>query len=172
VLLIAGSSIERLCDVAASDPTGYAQLDDRGPMVRAARALLGSVTRVLLLADIVVVKQLLLAKDRVSVTRECHQSTAPHSFSLFPLLLILQISRTLGRLESVATFTEFVKAFSVFGAEMVELAHITGKCLDAFHSHSRAEPRCFPLPLPFLISSPILVTSAPQLLTTNSLAVM
>lgn len=60
-----GSSIERLCDVAASDPTGYAQLDDRGPMVRAARALLGSVTRVLLLADIVVVKQLLLAKDRV-----------------------------------------------------------------------------------------------------------
>lgn len=61
-----GSSIERLCDVAASDPTGYAQLDDRGPMVRAARALLGSVTRVLLLADIVVVKQLLLAKDRVS----------------------------------------------------------------------------------------------------------
>ncbi|CRK86852.1 CLUMA_CG000677, isoform A [Clunio marinus] len=69
-------------------------------MVRAARALLGSVTRVLLLADIVVVKQLLLAKDR--------------------------ITRTLGRLESVATFTEFVKAFSVFGAEMVELAHITG----------------------------------------------
>lgn len=37
-------------------------------MVRAARALLGSVTRVLLLADIVVVKQLLLAKDRVSET--------------------------------------------------------------------------------------------------------
>lgn len=64
--LLTGSSIERLCDVAASDPTGYAQLDDRGPMVRAARALLGSVTRVLLLADIVVVKQLLLAKDRVS----------------------------------------------------------------------------------------------------------
>lgn len=63
---VPGSSIERLCDVAASDPTGYAQLDDRGPMVRAARALLGSVTRVLLLADIVVVKQLLLAKDRVS----------------------------------------------------------------------------------------------------------
>lgn len=27
----------------------------------------------------------------------------------------------------MATFTEFVKAFSVFGAEMVELAHITGK---------------------------------------------
>jgi hypothetical protein len=65
-----GSSIERLCDVAASDPTGYAQLDDRGPMVRAARALLGSVTRVLLLADIVVVKQLLLAKDRVSAIKE------------------------------------------------------------------------------------------------------
>lgn len=57
--------------MAASDPTGYAQLDDRGPMVRAARALLSSVTRVLLLADIVVVKQLLLAKDRVSSVAKC-----------------------------------------------------------------------------------------------------
>uniref|UniRef100_A0A182YAW0 Uncharacterized protein n=1 Tax=Anopheles stephensi TaxID=30069 RepID=A0A182YAW0_ANOST len=101
----AGSSIERLCDIAATDPTvGYSPrpnpIDDRGPMIRAARTLLSSVTRVLLLADIVVVKQLLLAKDRVA--------------------------RTLGRLESVANFTEFVKAFSVFGAEMVELAHVTG----------------------------------------------
>ena len=38
----------------------------RGSLVRAARCLLGSVTRVLLLADTVVVKQLLLAKDKVS----------------------------------------------------------------------------------------------------------
>ncbi|XP_055631442.1 alpha-catulin isoform X3 [Toxorhynchites rutilus septentrionalis] len=100
----AGSSIERLCDIAATDPVGYSPrpnpIDDRGPMIRAARTLLSSVTRVLLLADIVVVKQLLLAKDRVA--------------------------RTLGRLESVANFTEFVKAFSVFGSEMVELAHVTG----------------------------------------------
>ena len=75
-------------------------LADRGSVVRAARCLLGSVTRVLLLADIVVVKQLLLAKDKVA--------------------------RSLGRLESVSNFTEFVKAFSQFGAEMVELAHLTG----------------------------------------------
>lgn len=75
-------------------------LADRSSVVRAARCLLGSVTRVLLLADIVVVKQLLLAKDKVA--------------------------RSLGRLESVSNFTEFVKAFSQFGAEMVELAHLTG----------------------------------------------
>lgn len=68
--------------------------------MRAARCLLGSVTKVLLLADIVVVKQLLLAKKKVA--------------------------RSLGRLESVSNFTEFVKAFSQFGAEMVELAHLTG----------------------------------------------
>lgn len=37
------------------------------------------------------------------------------------------MAKCLGRLESVANFTEFVKAFSVFGAEMVELAHVTGK---------------------------------------------
>lgn len=43
------------------------------------------------------------------------------------LLTKEKVTRTLGRLESVATFTEFVKAFSIFGTEMVELAHITGK---------------------------------------------
>lgn len=95
-------------------------------MVRAARALLGSVTRVLLLADIVVVKQLLLAKDRVSRPTPLVSSCSINVF------ISLQISRTLGRLESVATFTEFVKAFSVFGAEMVELAHITGKKPKSF----------------------------------------
>lgn len=89
-----------LGEVAALDPSSYNnQFDDR-PLVRAARSLLGSVTRILLLADIVIVKQLLLTKEKVT--------------------------RTLGRLESVATFTEFVKAFSIFGTEMVELAHITG----------------------------------------------
>lgn len=84
-------------------------LADRGSVVRAARCLLGSVTRVLLLADIVVVKQLLLAKDKVA--------------------------RSLGRLESVSNFTEFVKAFSQFGSEMVELAHLTGDRQVRFMSH-------------------------------------
>ncbi|XP_046661156.1 alpha-catulin isoform X5 [Homalodisca vitripennis] len=91
----AGTAIEKLCEAALED-----SLTDRSAVVRAARCLLSSVTRVLLLADIVVVKQLLLAKDKVA--------------------------RSLGRLESVTNFTEFVKAFSQFGAEMVELAHLTG----------------------------------------------
>ncbi|XP_050460236.1 alpha-catulin isoform X5 [Cataglyphis hispanica] len=92
---IAGSAIEKLCECALED-----SLADRGSVVRAARCLLGSVTKVLLLADIVVVNQLLHAKDKVA--------------------------RSLGRLESVSNFTEFVKAFSQFGGEMVELAHLTG----------------------------------------------
>jgi hypothetical protein len=83
IYIHAGSSIERLCDVAASDPMGYAQLDDRGPMVRAARSLLGSVTRVLLLADIVVVKQLLLAKDRVSSLIRVGQSCTLELYSSY-----------------------------------------------------------------------------------------
>jgi len=36
------------------------------------------------------------------------------------------VARSLGRLENVSNFTEFVKAFSQFGTEMVELAHLTG----------------------------------------------
>lgn len=38
---------------------------DKGSMVRAARCLLAAVTQVLLLADTIVVKQLLQAKDKV-----------------------------------------------------------------------------------------------------------
>ncbi|XKL59885.1 hypothetical protein PGB90_000901 [Kerria lacca] len=91
----AGAVIENLCDTAFENSR-----NDRSAVVRAARCLLSSVTRVLLLADSVVVKQLLHAKEKVS--------------------------RSLGRLESVTNFTEFVKAFSQFGSEMVELAHLTG----------------------------------------------
>lgn len=58
--LLTGLAIEKLCESAMDD-----SLADRGSVVRAARCLLTSVTRVLLLADIVVVKQLLLAKDKV-----------------------------------------------------------------------------------------------------------
>lgn len=54
-------------------------LCDRTAMVRAARSLLNSVTRVLLLADIVVVKQLLLSKDKVSSP---NLNNAPFSFFL------------------------------------------------------------------------------------------
>lgn len=56
---VAGVAIEKLCEEVEEE------LADKGALVRAARCLLGSVTRVLLLADIVVVKQLLLAKDKV-----------------------------------------------------------------------------------------------------------
>ncbi|XP_050311653.1 alpha-catulin isoform X2 [Anthonomus grandis grandis] len=92
----AGGAIEHICEEQSSEEMTF----DRSLLIRAAKCLLSAITRVLLLADIVVVKQLLLAKDKVS-----------HS---------------LDRLESVSNFTEFVKAFSQFGAEMVELAHLTG----------------------------------------------
>uniref|UniRef100_T1IXC7 Alpha-catulin n=1 Tax=Strigamia maritima TaxID=126957 RepID=T1IXC7_STRMM len=96
----AGSAIEKLCEIQYDDQLETRKCADKNGMVRAARVLLSSVTRVLLLADTVVVMQLLSAKDRVSVS--------------------------LNRLENVTNFTEFVKAFSQFGSEMVELAHITG----------------------------------------------
>ncbi|XP_029342192.1 alpha-catulin [Acyrthosiphon pisum] len=92
----AGASIEKLCEAVFED-----SINDRASVIRAARCLLSSVTRVLLLADVVVVKQLISVKDKVS--------------------------RSLGRLEGVNNFTEFVKAFSHFGTEMVELAHLTGE---------------------------------------------
>lgn len=56
------------------------------------------------------------------------------------------MAKSLARLESVANFTEFVKAFSVFGAEMVELAHVTGNVhihKDA-RSHTHKNPSAYP----------------------------
>lgn len=58
--MLTGHAIEKLCEEVEEE-----NLSDKAALVRAARCLLGSVTRVLLLADIVVVKQLLLAKDKV-----------------------------------------------------------------------------------------------------------
>ncbi|XP_046652731.1 alpha-catulin-like isoform X2 [Daphnia pulicaria] len=119
----AGAAIEKLCELQYDETQtcgtdgemspsagsggggsgsilGSSGMTDKGSMVRAARCLLAAVTQVLLLADTIVVKQLLQAKDKVS--------------------------NTLTRLEGVNNFTEFVKAFSQFGSEMVDFAHVTG----------------------------------------------
>lgn len=58
---LTGTVIESLCETAFENSR-----NDRSAVVRAARCLLSSVTRVLLLADSVVVKQLLHAKEKVS----------------------------------------------------------------------------------------------------------
>uniref|UniRef100_UPI0037E894BB alpha-catulin n=1 Tax=Semicossyphus pulcher TaxID=241346 RepID=UPI0037E894BB len=100
----AGDAIAQLTDVASALP---AQSDgrvtvfsDRTGMVKAARLLLSSVTKVLVLADRIVIKQIITSRNKVLVT--------------------------LDHLERVSTFQEFVQIFSQFGNEMVEFAHLTG----------------------------------------------
>ncbi|KAJ3580585.1 hypothetical protein NHX12_034356, partial [Muraenolepis orangiensis] len=73
---------------------------DRTAMVKAARLLLSSVTKVLVLADRIVIKQIIASRNKVLVT--------------------------LDHLEKVSTFQDFVHIFSQFGNEMVEFAHLTG----------------------------------------------
>nr|XP_020462597.1 alpha-catulin isoform X1 [Monopterus albus] len=100
----AGDAIAQLTDVGSALPS---QLDgrvtvfsDRTAMVKAARLLLSSVTKVLVLADRIVIKQIITSRNKVLVT--------------------------LDHLERVSTFQEFVQIFSQFGNEMVEFAHLTG----------------------------------------------
>ncbi|CAK5113131.1 unnamed protein product [Meloidogyne enterolobii] len=69
-------------------------------LVRAARQLLSSVTRVLLLADRVLVKHILRAEDKIAYS--------------------------LTKLEHTSNFTEFVQIFTEFGGQMVDLAHRSG----------------------------------------------
>ncbi|XP_005362261.1 alpha-catulin [Microtus ochrogaster] len=75
-------------------------LADKAGVVQAARLLLSSVAKVLLLADRVVIKQIVASRNKVLATME--------------------------RLEKVSSFQEFVQIFSQFGNEMVEFAHLTG----------------------------------------------
>lgn len=86
-------------------------LKDYGAIVLAARSLLSSITRILLLVDIIVVKKLLTAKKRASESLE--------------------------KLESIMNFTEFVRAFSIFGTEMIELAYLTGHHRNTFKEERR-----------------------------------
>ncbi|CAJ0961572.1 unnamed protein product, partial [Mesorhabditis belari] len=96
---MAGASIANLSCVN-TDPLGEAAVLDKAVLVRASRQLLSSVTRVLLLADRVLVKHILRAEDKVAYS--------------------------LSRLESTRNFTEFVRIFAEFGGEMVDLAHRSG----------------------------------------------
>uniref|UniRef100_A0A8C8UP19 Catenin alpha like 1 n=1 Tax=Peromyscus maniculatus bairdii TaxID=230844 RepID=A0A8C8UP19_PERMB len=100
----AGETIAALTDVARwnhLDSDGQSTiLTDKTGVVQAARLLLSSVTKVLLLADRVVIKQIVTSRNKVLATME--------------------------RLEKVNSFQEFVQIFSQFGNEMVEFAHLTG----------------------------------------------
>ncbi|XP_068189693.1 alpha-catulin isoform X2 [Antennarius striatus] len=100
----AGDAIAQLTDVGSalsSQSDGHVTVfSDRTGMVKAARLLLSSVTKVLVLADRIVIKQIITSRNKVLVT--------------------------LDHLERVTTFQEFVQIFSQFGNEMVEFAHLTG----------------------------------------------
>ncbi|XP_048371398.1 alpha-catulin isoform X1 [Sphaerodactylus townsendi] len=100
----AGETIAHLTDTAALDhPESDNQITiftDKTGVVKAARLLLSSVTKVLVLADRIVIKQIITSKNKVLLTME--------------------------QLEKVTTFQEFVQIFSQFGNEMVEFAHLTG----------------------------------------------
>ena len=61
----AGAAIQKLTDIKLEEPNTSSKVGEKTAMVRAARQLLSAITKVLLLADRVVVKQLLAAKNRV-----------------------------------------------------------------------------------------------------------
>ncbi|XP_027694910.1 alpha-catulin-like isoform X1 [Vombatus ursinus] len=100
----AGETIAELTDVTSlnnAESDGQITIfTDKTGVIKAARLLLSSVTKVLLLADQIVIKQIITSRNKVLATME--------------------------QLESVRSFQEFVQIFSQFGNEMVEFAHLTG----------------------------------------------
>lgn len=84
---------------------------DHTAVILASRSLLTSITRVLLLVDIIVVKQLFTFKYK--------DSKSPQN------------------LECVMNFTKFVQAFSAFGTEMVELTCLTANTATCLKEERR-----------------------------------
>ncbi|EJD75283.1 CBR-CTN-1 protein [Loa loa] len=105
---LAGASIANL-NGCLTDDSSIAI--DKSILVRAARQLLTSVTRVLLLADRVLVKHILRSEDKIA-------------YSLI-------------KLESTTNFTDFVKIFTEFGGDMVDLAHRSGDRQNDLKSEKR-----------------------------------
>uniref|UniRef100_A0A803K1U3 Catenin alpha-like 1 n=1 Tax=Xenopus tropicalis TaxID=8364 RepID=A0A803K1U3_XENTR len=117
----AGETIAQLTDMNISerpDPDGCTTIfTDKIGVVKAARLLLSSVTKVLVLADRIVVKQIIASRNKVLATME--------------------------HLEKVSSFQEFVQIFSQFGIEMVEFAHLTGDRQNTCLRHPDCESARF-----------------------------
>lgn len=69
VCFLTGDAIAQLTDVGAAFPSqqdgGVTVFSDRTGMVKAARLLLSSVTKVLVLADRIVIKQIVTSRNKV-----------------------------------------------------------------------------------------------------------
>lgn len=69
---LAGDAIAQLTDVGSSAPSppdgGVTVFSDRTGMVKAARLLLSSVTKVLVLADRIVIKQIITSRNKVRLS--------------------------------------------------------------------------------------------------------
>jgi len=71
-VVVTGSRIEALTNVKLDDADTARSVGEKTVMVRAARQLLSAITKVLILADRVVIKQLVMAKDQVSLLYAFH----------------------------------------------------------------------------------------------------
>lgn len=89
-------------------PTNAGSLfsDEKVSMIHSANQLLNSVTKVLLLADIVIIKQILTSKNKVV--------------------------QSLGKLENCCHIYTFVNLFSQYGTDLIDLAHLSGERQNVF----------------------------------------
>ena len=82
-------------------------------MTHAANSLLNAIIKVLLLADVVIINQIIKAQKKVS--------------------------QTLNKLESLSSgFWLFVKLFTQYGSDMIELAHLTGDRQNVFNNNKKS----------------------------------
>lgn len=102
---------------------------DLEALVRTLRRLLAAVTRILLLADNVVVKQLLVAgtpNSIISTMEKKPKTNVSSNNQVSSAANAVAVANQAGKSQSTMHhFNEFVKAFCDFGSDMVHLIRIT-----------------------------------------------
>lgn len=99
---------------------------DKIALIHAANNLLNAVTKVLLLADVVIINQILNAKNKVNLLIFrfiCCDLILKFNFFFFDL----KVGLTLNKLEYVIDFDSFLSLFTQYGADLIELAHLSGE---------------------------------------------
>ena len=121
----AGAAIQQVTECNAEEQHS-ATVSEKTAMVRSARLLLSAITRVLIIADKVVIRNVIAAKNQVHVCRQKNKVLTKYFFN--PAVYNFQkVKQSLGSIEKCSTFTDFVKAFGLFGKDMIELARLSGE---------------------------------------------
>lgn len=126
---IAGS-LESLCDIMSNNALDvYDTIEDRSTMIQVAQDLGAAVTRIVIIVDSIVCDHFLLSKSKVRTIFPNYRFylSIRYFIRFYFVFHIQQVSNAFSKLEAVAHYTEFVRAYTSYSTEIVELTNLICK---------------------------------------------